>query len=161
MRKRLSIILAVVMAAMTITVAVPAQEVEETTPEALLQGAGHLFAVGHGAAVLDGAGFVRMVLNGDAVIVDHAGDARIKINERPELPLAQADGVEDGGTRIVLRNFEGTIRVAGSDWTVEADGTMVFFARGRGTAFLKGTGIYHNRAGWGFWTPGGVRVEAA
>ncbi len=161
MRKRMTIVLAVVMAAMTITVAAPAQETDSATPEALLQGAGHLFAVGHGVAVLDGAGYVRMVLNGDAVIVDHAGDARIKINDRPDLPLAETDEAEDGGTKIVLRNFEGRIRVAGSDWTIEVSGTTVFFARGRGAAFLQGTGIYHTRAGWGFWSSSGVRVEAA
>jgi hypothetical protein len=121
---------------------------EGPVTEDTIVGAGHLWAVGTGTAVLDGRGTVVMAVSGDVVVTDHAGDVRVFIvadpGDGPEKALP-ADG------QIVLEDFRGRIRVVGSDFTMKAAGSMAFHAHGKGHVSLDGHGIYRNRAGWGTW----------
>jgi len=132
---------------------VPAASAAEGAAD--IEGAGNLWAKGVGTAVIDGAGTVRMGIDGDVTIVDHAGDARVWINGG-----SGADReLESNGAGYELTNFRGRLRVTGSDIEIHADGRMRFHARGTGSVFLQGTGVYRTWSGIGRWTSTGVRLE--
>ncbi len=149
MRRRLLTVIAAVTVLLTVAgVAVAAAP--DGRGDVALHGKGGLWAKGRGTAVLDGGGVVRMKISGDVVITDHTGDATIRISDGPDSATES--------TRIVLTDFTGAISVRGSGFTVEATGDMKLHAKGRGTAFLSGRGVYFTRHGHGRWTPDGVEV---
>lgn len=130
---------------------VPAAAAAETQDEArvTLEGRGLLQAGGTGQAEILGAGRVRLVVNGDVTIVDHAGDARIWVRGVP--------AADD--TALTLEDFRGVVRIIGSDFTVEAEGQIRLTAIGHGTAVLEGAGWYRVRHdGWGRWSDDGTAV---
>ena len=155
MRKRLTVVVALVVGSLLvggIAVAAPATEANvDPATEAEIGGRGHLWAVGTGSAVLRGKGTVAMAIDGDVVITDHAGDLRVFIASGPagtdEEALAPDSVVE-------LDDFRGRLRIVGSGFTLEALGTMVFHAHGKGHASLEGRGVYRARAGCGTWGDG-------
>lgn len=114
-----------------------------------LEGRGALWAAGFGRVEVSGAGTVRLAVKGDVSIVDHAGDARIRVAGLPP-----ADD-----TALTLEDFRGVVRITGSDFTVVAEGRILLRAAGRGTALLEGTGRYRvHHDGWGLWADPGVEV---
>lgn len=130
---------------------VPAAAAAETQDEAriTLEGRGLLQAGGTGRAEISGAGRVRLVVNGDVTVVDHAGDARIWVRGVP----AADDAV------LTLQDFRGVVRIAGSDFTIEAEGRIRLSAAGHGAAVLEGTGWYRVRHdGWGRWSDEGTEL---
>lgn len=122
--------------------------------DVLIEGRGKLVARGVGEIELHGGGWTRIKMVGDVTIVDHAGDAEIRItSDGPTVPT-------DSATTIVLEDFDGALRVKGSDFTVSAEGRFRrIAAKGQGSAFLAGRGIYRATGGSGIWTVPGVRVN--
>ncbi|MFH1329813.1 MAG: hypothetical protein ABIJ48_04050 [Actinomycetota bacterium] len=121
----------------------------ETDARVILEGRGVLSAGGSGHIEITGAGRVRLAVNGDVSIVDHAGDAHIWVRG---VPAADA-------TTLTLDDFRGVVRITGSDFTIAADGRILLRAAGQGTARLEGTGWYRVRHdGWGRWSDAGLEV---
>lgn len=149
MRKRLLVLLAVVAVLMSVTVAAQAQEDPST-----IEGRGYIWAKGSGVAILDGHGRVQMGIDGDVVIYDLAGDARVKIGAVPEEePDGQAAQLQEVSptTTYTFDNFRGRMQVVGSDFRIEAEGEMRFRGRGEGVVELDGRGwwkILRNRGIW-------------
>lgn len=146
----------VVLAALALAVVGLAPTASATGGEADIGGTGSLWARGTGTAAIDGGGTVRMAIEGDVFIVDNAGDARVWIGGG-----SGGDGDELAAQSSVfeLDGFRGVIRVTGSDFEIEAEGRMRFRARGTGTVFLQGTGIYRTCSDSGRWNQSGVRLE--
>jgi len=155
MRKRMTVLVAVVMSVLTIGSTAYALDTESDVTEVTIDGTGKLSAHGRGHVAIHGGGWVKLKMNGDITIVDNAGDATIKIRPRGQ----SAEFVDD--TTVVLEDFKGVIVVRGSDFTIEAHGQFRrIFANGEGVAFLQGRGWYRATGGYfGTWTPGGVRVN--
>ena len=65
----------------------------------------------------------------------------------------------DGGTKLVLTNFNGWIYIEGSRFKVNARGGMAFVAKGKGWAFLQGEGVWRTRRNHGVWSQGGDRYK--
>jgi hypothetical protein len=130
---------------------VPAAAAAEAPDEArvTLAGRGLLQAGGTGQVDISGGGRIRLVVDGDVTIVDHAGDARIWVGGVP--------AADD--TTLTLEGFRGVVRIIGSDFTLEAEGRILLGAAGHGTAVLEGTGWYRVRHdGWGRWSDEGAEV---
>ena len=127
--------------------------VDDTT----LTGKGFLRASGSGTVSIEMTGLLRMAVDGDVVIVDRAGDARVHI----EAPGARAETAEAlrGGPTYELSGFQGVVRVAGSDFSVDVDGFAAFTARGEGAATLAGEGVWKTRHRWGFWSESGTELS--
>ena len=102
MRKRLSVILAALLAVMMVASTAMAAETDDSTDSAgtTLEGRGKLVARGVGSVDLDGKGKVKLRITGDVTIVDHAGDATVwvrpwdrdasALGERSKLDRAEA-----------------------------------------------------------------------
>ncbi len=127
-----------------------AQEADTEANGTVLHGKGVLYAKGHGTAILNMSGLLQMRVRGNVTITDLAGDATIRIDDGPESGLA--DRASDGGTTVVLENFNGAIAVRGTRFRVKAVGTMAFRAKGKGTAFLHGRGWWKTRNNSGTWS---------
>ncbi len=155
MRKRLMTILALVLGALMVASVAVAQEAGTEADGTVLRGQGVLAARGTGTAILNMGGELRMAIRGNVTITDLAGDATIVINDGPENGLEEAGG---DGTTIVLDDFSGTIFVRGRRFRVAARGSMHFVARGHGTAFLQGHGVWRTRRNHGTWSQGGGRL---
>lgn len=134
-----------------------AQEPETDANGTILHGRGALWAKGRGVAILDMGGTLRMHIRGNVVINDLAGDATIVIEESGD--AAESDRAADGGTKVVLENFSGSVVVRGSHFRVRARGRMVFLAKGQGTAFLAGRGVWRTPHNYGVWSQGGFRLD--
>ena len=157
MSKRLMVMLTVVITVVIGSAVAWAQETDRpATPETELAGRGFLNASGSGTASLEMRGVLRMAVDGDVVIVDVAGDARVHIGS----PGQARDSAEElnGRTTYELTNFQGGVGVVGSHFTVEVDGFTAFRARGGGKAELAGEGIWKTRNNWGFWSETGVNL---
>ncbi len=159
MRRRFATILALVLSALLVAGVAVAQDVDAEATGTVLHGSGFLYARGNGTAILNMGGELRMGARGDVTIIDFAGDATIVINDGPERSAAEAS--EDGGTTIVLDNFSGAILVRGRRFRVRVDGATEFVARGHGTAFLEGRGVWRTRRNRGTWSPGGRNLAIA
>ncbi len=61
----------------------------------------------------------------------------------------------------MLDDFTGTIFVRGRKFRVRVDGATEFVARGRGTAFLQGHGVWRTRRNHGTWSQGGRNLAIA
>lgn len=152
MSKRLMIVMGVVAAVVLGGAVAFAQTDGSEAARSSLSGTGFLRAAGSGSVDLEVNGTLRMAAEGDVVIVDRAGDARIRI---------AADGAGSGSGEALTRDttyqldgFQGLVHVAGSDFTVAVDGFSAFRARGEGTAGLVGEGVWKTRNDWGFWDEG-------
>ena len=158
MTKRLSVILTVVVAVVVGGAVAFAQTSSAGQADTKLSGAGGLKASGSGTVSIEMAGLLRMAVDGDVVIVDRAGDARVHIG-------ATGGGGADSAEQLAARptyeltGFQGVIRVAGSDFTVEVDGFAALRAGGEGTATLTGEGVWKTRYRWGFWSESGAELS--
>lgn len=161
MRRRIATILVLALSTLLVAGVAVARDAD-ADPEAngtVLHGSGVLHAKGSGTAILDMGGELRMGARGNVTITDFAGDATIEIDDGPEPgPQSEAAG---GGTSIVLDDFSGTILVRGRHFRVRVDGAAEFVARGHGTAFLQGRGVWRTRRNHGTWSPGGRTLEIA
>ncbi len=157
MSKRFMVMLAVVLTVIVGSAVAWAQETESpSASETVLAGKGFLHASGSGSAHLEMRGVLRMAADGDVVIVDIAGDARVHIAS-PGQAAQEAEALTSQPT-YELSDFQGVIRVAGSHFTVDVDGFTAFKARGGGKAELVGEGIWKTRNKWGFWSDAGVTL---
>ena len=159
MSKRLTVLLGVVVAVVLGGAVAFAQTSPGGAEYTTLSGTGFLKASGSGTVSIEMAGLLRMAVDGDVVIVDRAGDARVHIaapgagNENAEQLAAEPT--------YELTGFQGVVRVAGSDFTVETDGFTTLHARGEGTATLTGEGVWKTRHRWGFWSDTGAELRLA
>ena len=153
MSRRLTIVLGIV-AVMVFGGAVALAQTGPDADETVIKGTGYLKASGSGTVGIEMAGSIRMAIDGDATIVDLAGDARVRI----AVGGARAADAEalSGQSTYELTGFQGLVAVTGSDFTVEVDGFVAFRARGSGTAELAGEGVWKTRSDWGFWSPSGA-----
>ena len=167
MRKRLITVMALITGLMMVASVAVAQDAPEALEESdiieetdangtVLRGRGRLFARGPGHVVLNMDGTLRLRLHGNAVITDLTGDATIVVDDGPETDFASAS---DGGTKLVLTNFNGWIYIEGSRFKVNARGGMAFVAKGKGWAFLQGEGVWRTRRNHGVWSQGGDRYK--
>jgi len=157
MSKRLMVMLAVVLTVVIGSAVAWAQETDRPgEAERVLAGKGFLNASGSGSAQLEMRGVLMMTADGDVVIVDIAGDARVRIGSAAR----SGDETEAlaSGLTYELTNFQGGIRVVGSHFTVEVRGLTAFQARGRGKTELVGEGVWKTRNNRGFWSKAGVTL---
>ena len=149
MRRRFLVVVAAL--AVLIPTAVGAQAAET---DRSLEGKGFIWARGSGTAILDGHGRVQMAIDGDVVIYDLAGDAVVKIGavpeEEPDGGRAQLQDVSPT-TSYTFDNFRGRMQVVGSDFRIEAEGTMRFRGHGEGVVELDGRGWWKTRHRRGTW----------
>ena len=155
MSKRLTAVVVIVLVVLVGGTVAHAQTGSGT--ETTLSGKGYLKASGSGSVAIEMSGIITLAADGDVTIVDHSGDARVHI----VAPGARAAGAEELGREpsYELRDFQGVVRVIGSDFAIDAEGFSALRARGRGSADLTGEGVWKTRAGWGFWTEDGVRLD--
>jgi len=153
MSKRLTIVLGII-AVMVFGGAVAFAQTGPDGDESVISGTGYLKASGSGTVSVDMAGAIRMAVDGDATIVDLAGDARVHIAS-PGARAAESEALT-GQSTYELTGFQGLIAVTGSDFTVEVEGFAAFRAKGSGTAELTGEGVWKTRNDWGFWSPAGA-----
>lgn len=117
-----------------------AQEIEADS-EATVEGRGWLYASGTGDVDIDMGGKIRLRVDGDVTVTDHAGDMRILTRGGSDLTE------QERSANVVLTDWRGVIKVRGSDFTVTVDGQVVLNAHGRGQANLDGEGVYKTRNG--------------
>ena len=158
MKKVFVAVLMVILAGLFALPGVASAQVDDPTVE----GRGWLYAKGTGSVDIDMGGRIRMRLDGDVIITDHAGDLRVELHGGAEQRQAEAES----GTDIILNDFTGALRVRGSNFTVHADGDVMLNAHGRGSAWLEGDGVYKTRRGdrmvWdGMVAIGGTEVQPA
>lgn len=152
MRKRMLAVLTV--AAVFMSVAVVAQA-EETDRTGSVDGRGYVWAKGTGTAILDSHGKVQMAIDGDVVIYDLAGDAKVKVGAVPaEEPDGRAAGLQDVSptTTYTFDNFRGRMQVVGSDFRIEAEGEMRFRGHGESVVELDGRGWWKTLRRRGTWS---------
>ncbi len=125
---------------------------EARTRDTVLSGTGALNASGSGTVELEMTGTIRMAADGDVLILDHAGDARVSIVAAGE----DSEGFHDrtGDPTYQLDDFQGLIRVRGRSF-VEVEGFSAFRARGSGHTHLAGEGVWKTRNNSGFWSDHG------
>ncbi len=161
MYRRIIALLGLVAILMAVAVAANA---EETDGEGYAEGKGWVWAKGTGVAILDGQGRVHMAIDGDVVIYDYAGDAVVKVGAVPE---SEPDGAGaqlqdvDPTTTYTFDNFRGRLFVSGSDFRVEAEGTMKFKAHGQGVVEVDGEGWWRTRHRRGTWNGATLSLGAA
>ena len=149
MRKRTATALVLALAFVLALPAAAMAQSEASSSDATVAGRGWLKARGTGTAEVEMAGFMRLRLGGDVVIVDHAGD--LKVTVRGQGIDARRQQTDADG-RIVLSNFDGVIKLKGSHFEVAAEGQMVIKAKGMGKATLTGEGVFRTRRGpWRTW----------
>ncbi len=157
MSKRLIVMLTVVLTVVVGSAVAWAQETDRPVdPETVLAGRGFLTASGSGTASLEMRGVLRMAADGDVVIVDIAGDARVHIGSTSQ---AARDAEALTSQPIYeLTDFQGGIGVVGSHFTVQVDGFTAFRARGGGKAELVGKGVWKTRNNQGLWSETGITL---
>lgn len=140
MSMRLALGLVVVMLASAFALPGIAQAQEESG-DVTVEGRGWLHAKGTGDVDIDMGGRIRLRVDGNVTIVDHAGDMRVRLR-------GHSDSNEDERTtNVTLTDFGGFINVRGSDFSVSVDGQVLLNAHGRGQANLVGDGVYKTRLG--------------
>ena len=157
MRRRLSVILAAMLAASLVTGTALAEEAPESDGGGTtLEGRGVLVAKGVGTVDLDGKGKIKLRIVGDVTIVDHAGDAVIHVRSwNPEAKALDAKRMAAAATTYEFTDFRGVIWVRGSDFSLDAAGNVKKLrARGAGTVTLIGHGWWKTRHDRGFWGHG-------
>ena len=149
MYRRAIALLGLVAILMSVAVAANAEE-----SEARAEGYGWVWAKGSGTAILDGRGIVHMAIDGDVVIFDYAGDAKVQVGavpeEEPDGAGAQLQDL-DPTTTYTFDNFRGRLRIVGSDFRIEAEGAMKFRGHGKGVVEVDGRGWWktlHRRGTW-------------
>jgi hypothetical protein len=150
--KRMLAIVAVVAVFMSLTAVAQAQETDRTRS---VDGRGYIWAKGTGTAILDGHGRVQMAIDGDVVIYDLAGDAKVKIGAVPEQePDGRAAELQEVSptTTYTFDNFRGRMQVVGSDFRIEAEGEMKFRGHGEGVVELDGRGWWKTLCRRGTWS---------
>lgn len=158
MSKRLILMVTVVLMVVVGSAVAWAQETDRPADaETTLAGRGFLDASGSGNAGLEMRGVLRMAVDGDVVIVDIAGDARVHIGS-PGQAARDAEALT-GQPTYELTDFQGVIGIAGSHFIVEVDGFTAFKAKGGGKAELVGEGIWRTRNNWGFWSESGIDLS--
>ncbi|MCP4246851.1 MAG: hypothetical protein GY778_07360, partial [bacterium] len=140
MSKRLAVMLGIVVTVVFGGTVALAQTGSDANTERHLRGTGFLNASGSGSVSIEMGGIIRLAVEGDLTIVDLAGDARVHIVS----PGTGRAGAEElaGETTYQLDGFQGVVRVAGSNFTVEVDGFSAFKARGTGSAYLTGEDVW-------------------
>jgi hypothetical protein len=154
MGKRLTVVLAVVLALLAVSAG--AYALEQESNGVVIDGAGTLAAHGRGHIEVDGAGWLRIRMSGDITITT-GDDSIVRVR-----PLGQdTPDVTEGAATISLEDFVGIIVVRSSDFQVSAAGGFRhIFAKGDGVAFLQGRGWYRATGGYfGTWTKPGLRVQ--
>lgn len=136
-------------------------QADEATGDPTVEGRGWLGAKGSGSVEIDMGGRLRMHINGDVILTDHAGDMRFQAHGGEERSAETAEA----GLDVILNDFRGALRVQGSDFSILVDGEVKLLAHGRGQAWLEGTGVYKTRHGdvmvWdGMVEIGGAEVVA-
>ena len=81
--RRIIALLGLVAVLMSVAVAANAEDAQSRV-EGRAEGYGWVWAKGTGVAILDGRGIVHMAIDGDVVIYDFAGDAKVKVGAVPE-----------------------------------------------------------------------------
>ena len=142
-KKRLFVIAGMILAIGAISAVAFAQDGD--TGKVDIEGRGALWAHGTGSVDLDVRhGRVQMQLSGDITITGPAGlDVRINGDAQPR--------IEGGQTVIVLSDFDGTIGVRGTDFTIDAEGDVKLRGRGAGSATLVGEGRWRTLHDSGTW----------
>lgn len=140
--------------------ALPSIASAQESADPTIEGKGWLYARGTGVVDIDMGGQIRVRLNGDVSITDHAGDMRYQVRGQSSDDEAFRSG------DVVLTDHDGFVRVRGSDFSISIDGEVVLAARGEGQAYLDGDGTYRTRNGdrtvWdGMVVIGGTDSEAA
>jgi len=158
MKKLFVAVLMVTLGGLFALPAVASAQVDDPTVE----GRGWLYAKGTGSVEIDMGGVIRMAIDGDLIVTDHAGDMQVDIDGGAQR-FAEPEG---GGTDVILNDFSGTVRVKGSNFSVSFDGDIKLQAHGHGQAWLDGQGIYKTRRGplrpWnGMVELGGAEVRPA
>jgi hypothetical protein len=159
--RRVIALLSLVAVLMSVAVAANAEEVDGRA-----EGYGWVWAKGNGTAILDGRGVVHMAIDGDVVIFDYAGDAKVKVGAVPE---EEPDGAGarlqdvDPTTTYTFDNFRGRLHIVGSDFRIEAEGSMKFRGHGKGSVEVDGRGWWKTLHHRGTWNGAVLRVgdEAA
>lgn len=117
----------------------------------VLRGKGWLHAEGSGTARLHMTGHVEIKGHGVGVVYIHGAESIVASGHGRRL---------DYGRTTVFRGYQGTINVTGERMVIRMIGGKIdFFARGKGTAILRGRGTYETRGGSGDWGPDGLTVE--
>ncbi len=145
MKKWQKVLVGILTAMALVVLLIPAALAQEET------GCGWLFALGGGEAVLDGAGTVTIHGRGVGVVwVTGAEDLVARgVGRRVDLP--------DGTVRF--EGWRGTLRASGDDMHIRMLGSIIsFYARGCGSAFLRGYGWYRTGQSSGLWSPAGITV---
>lgn len=153
-KKRISLISAIVLLVGAIAMVAVAQDDGDGSGEGKveLHGVGALWARGTGVADLDvDQARVQMRLIGNVTITGPA-DLDVRIDG-----IRQFAPESDGGTTIVLTDFDGRIAVQGQDFTIDAEGELALRGRGGGSASFYGEGHWKTRHDRGHWD--GVAVE--
>ena len=151
--------------ALAVTVGIvlaPAGFASAQDDEPTVEGTGWLAAKGSGSADIDMGGRLRVRVDGDVILTDHAGDMKVDLRGGSD---RTAEATEDGAD-VILNDYVGRIRVQGTDFSIQIDGEVKLVARGRGQAWLEGQGIYKTRRGdpmvWdGMVELGGAEVQPA
>lgn len=145
LRKRLWVTVATMAALMLVAGSASAAELEDDKPEHPHR-YGHLIAKGTGTVDLDVAvALLGMRVSGDVTITGPA-DLSVRIDGSDHAPAES-----DGGTSIVLEDFDGTIVVSGKDFDVHAEGDVYLRGRGAGEASFRGEGWWRTRTKRGLW----------
>ena len=155
MRRRLSALLAALLAVIMVSGTATAAETDEAGTT--LEGRGKLVARGVGSVDLDGKGKVKLRITGDVTIVDHAGDATLWVRpwDRDAQRLGDRAKLARGESVYVLNDFRGVIWVRGSDFSLDANGKVrKLLAKGAGTVHLVGHGWWKTRHDEGRWGHG-------
>lgn len=151
MSMRLALGLAIVMLA-SVFVIPGIAEAQDDSGEVTVEGRGWLYAKGTGDVDVDMGGRIRLRVDGNVTIIDHAGDMRVRLRGHSE------SDEEERTTNVTLTDFGGFINVRGSDFSVSVDGQVLLNAHGRGQANLVGDGVYKTRHGDRMAWDGLVRV---
>ncbi len=149
--KRVLTVLAMVAALGLVMGAAVAAEEEQTPTEVTIErhdGYGALWASGSGHVELDvRRAWVGLRVEGDVAI--EGGVHRLVINGAES---AEADS--DGGTKVHLEDFSGTIFVSGAHYTVDVTGDVSLHGVGSGQATFRGEGWWRTLHRRGLWSGG-------
>ncbi|KAG1649134.1 Carbon monoxide dehydrogenase large chain [Nymphon striatum] len=142
MNNKLSkLILALAMAVLVGVMALPGVAQAQEAGDVTVEGRGWLAARGTGDVDIDMGGRIRLHVEGDVVITDHAGDMRVRFRSAPNAAEEERTG------NVVLTDHRGAVGVVGTDFSISVNGKVVLKAHGRGQANLVGEGTYRTRNG--------------
>lgn len=146
--RRISTVLAVVVASVIVVAGVAfAQEEETVVPEHADRPGAALTSSGDGTVSLDvDRGGLRLYVVGD-VSIEGPADLDVVIESWEDTQNA----FTRGGTSIELADFSGSVFVRGTGFNVDVDGHLTLHGHGTGTASLKGQGLWKTRSDKGVW----------